>query len=68
MCVDPTMCRGTCTECNRGVSLTDCHACNGTGIDDADWSGRCARCGCYGLVEENGPDLTDDELEDYNDG
>lgn len=70
MCVDPIPCCGTCPECvhDRGVVLTDCRACNGTGFDESDWSGACSRCNGFGMVEDDELDLTDDEMEDYDDG
>ena len=32
-------------------SVESCHDCNGTGIDEADWSGRCALCDGLGERE-----------------
>lgn len=63
MCVDPIPCCGTCPECvhDRGVVLTDCRACNGTGLDDADWSGRCPFCEGEGWIDDEDNDQEDDD-------
>jgi DnaJ-class molecular chaperone len=47
----------------RGTVLTECRFCNGTGLDDADWSGRCFACDGEGLVEDD-----DDQEDDDGDG
>ncbi len=44
----------------QGRRYFDCVFCNGTGLDEADWSGRCFYCG--------GTGMTDDDEEDAFDG
>lgn len=48
----------------RGCVLVDCHACNGTGIDDGDWSGRCSRCAGTGAVVDDGDERAEDDADD----
>jgi len=43
------------------VVLTDCRACNGTGLDDADWSGRCPFCEGEGWIDDEDNDQEDDD-------
>lgn len=43
--------------------VRDCHHCNGTGLDDADWSGRCPFCDGSGEVEEDEREERRDEDE-----
>lgn len=40
------------------MRIRHCVFCNGTGIDDTDWSGRCPFCDGHGEVEDrdDGPD------------
>jgi hypothetical protein len=49
----------------NGMSYSLCFYCNGTGIDDADWRGRCCFCHGTGLLadeeDEPGRDAFDDE-------
>lgn len=42
--------------------MSECHTCNGTGIDNAHWTGRCFACEGSGWV----PD--DDREPDEDDG
>jgi len=42
------------------VDYHDCGYCNGTGIDEANWDGRCPFCCGSGQV----PDVGDNETED----
>lgn len=46
-----------------------CVYCNGNGIDDADWSGRCSFCDGYGNVDEYENEYSfedDDNFDDEN--
>ncbi len=37
----------------NGKSYTDCRMCNGTGIDDADFTGLCFECLGMGVVPDD---------------
>jgi hypothetical protein len=45
------------------MDYVDCYLCNGTGIDDASWDGRCFWCRGSGQAEAGD---RDDELADWD--
>lgn len=45
----------------------ECAMCNGTGIDEADWSGRCFKCTGHGLVPRDNAEY-DDSPDSYQEG
>jgi DnaJ-class molecular chaperone len=45
------------------MDYVDCYLCNGTGIDDANWDGRCFSCRGSGQVEAGD---RDDEMADWD--
>ena len=47
----------------NGKPYTDCSMCNGTGIDDADFTGCCFCCSGMGVV----PDDDDYECDEFED-
>lgn len=52
-----------CARMIADAEWTDCYPCNGTGIDDSDFTGRCPFCGGSGQVLSM-PDVDDSEDED----
>lgn len=52
------------TKGASAVGYRDCSHCNGSGIDDSDWSGRCPFCNGNGEVEEREEDYDDDADDD----
>lgn len=47
--------------------LVTCNACNGTGIDDADFTGKCAVCGGHGERMAVVESMDDDDCCDCDD-
>jgi hypothetical protein len=48
--------------------MRDCGMCNGTGLDEADFTGMCFACHGVGWVEDEDEDDERDEEEEYDDG
>lgn len=50
-----------------GTPYVGCPFCNGTGLDEADWSGRCFNCDGHGAIPDDDEVCRDDNDEEICD-